>query len=330
MNNLAIYQGKNGEIQLKTDTAKETIWATQAQMAELFEVNPQAITRHLKHIYDEGELLRSSTCSKMEQVQIEGTRTISREVSYYNLDAMISVGYRVNSAKATQFRQWATKTLRQYITAGVAVNEHRLKQLKDLSELEKIMRLIQRTVAQNELEGSEATGILEVITKYASSWLLLQKYDESELQLPADLAKPSFELTLDYSWEAIGQLKTILMEEKQASEMFGNKRNNSFDSIVSNLYQSFGGEDLYKSIAEKAANLLYLIIKDHPFSDGNKRIGSFLFVIFLTKNNYNLTKNGEQKISDRTLVALALLIAESQPSEKEVMTTLVCNLLTGE
>jgi death-on-curing family protein len=327
---LIIYSGNKGQVELRADTDKETIWATQAQIADLFDVNSQAITKHLRNIYSEHELDKISTCSKMEQVQIEGDRSIKRSIEFYNLDAVIAVGYRVNSRKATQFRIWATRTLREYLIKGIVINNERIKKLPDriLNDLEEKISFIQRTIKKRELNQSETDSLLSVIHDYANSWKFLKEYDEGELKLRRGKDKEKQHFEYDFVRGAIDELKKNLMKKKEASELFGSERDGTFQGIIKTIYQTFGGRELYSSLDEKAAHLLYFIIKDHPFSDGNKRIGSFIFIYFLKLNGILLRTNGEQKINDSTLVALALLIAESNPKDKEMMVALTTNLLT--
>lgn len=323
---IEIYKGESGEIVFDVDANDETIWATQAQMAELFSVVPQNITYHLKKIYETGELDENRTCKESLQVQNEGGRKISRKAKFYNLDAIISVGYRVNSKKATDFRIWATRTLKQYLVNGVAVNERRLKSLdgKRLKEVEGMMVVVRRLVANNALSAGEANGVLEVISKYAGSFETLEQFDDGHISFRKG-RRARRSLSEGECRNFIDDLRDSL----DASELFGKERDGSFEGILASLDQSFEGRELYGSIAEKAANLLYLVIKDHPFYDGNKRIGSLLFIVYLTLNDFHLTKSGETKISDRALTAVALLIAESNPSEKEVIVALVCKLLEG-
>lgn len=347
---IEIYKGLEGEVIFNVDTEGETIWATQEQMAQVFGVNVSAIAKHLKNIYAEGELIEDApTISKMENVgkantkvtqkptkkktflvRTEGKRQVRREINMYNLDAIISVGYRVNSKKATQFRIWATSVLKNYVTDGAAINERRLKalaekrELKKLHDVEGMMGLVRRLTARSELDVSEANGVLEVISKYAGSFKTLEEYDDGRIDLTfMNRVKKGRKLTLEICDQAIEQLRASV----GGSELFGKKRGGSFDGSLAAIFQSFDGDELYRSVPEKAANLLYLIIKDHPFYDGNKRIGSLLFILFLTMNDYQLNKRGETKISDRALTAIALLIAESEPKEKALIVSLVCKLL---
>lgn len=321
---IEIYKFAKGEIVFNVDEKQETIWATQEQIAQLFDVQVPAIARHLSNIYKSGELQMDSTFSKMEKVQIEGGRRVKRNIKLYNLDAIISVGYRVNSRKATDFRIWATKVLHHYVVDGAAINERRLKELdaKKLHEIEGALGIVKRLVAASELSAGEAGGILEVITKYAPSFKALQEFDEGHISF-AKGKRATKTLTPSECIDIIAQLKRNV----KGDALFGKPRSSAFEASLSAISQTFDGQDVYPSIAEKAANLLYLVIKDHPFYDGNKRIGALLFVVFLTINDYHLTKNGETKISDRALTALALLIAESNPSEKGLLVALICKLL---
>ncbi len=321
---IEIYKFTKGEIVFNVDKKQETIWATQEQIAQLFDVQVPAIAKHLSNIYKSGELQMDTTFSKMEKVQIEGGRKVKRNIKLYNLDAIISVGYRVNSRKATDFRIWATKVLHHYVVDGAAINERRLKELdaKKLHEIEGALGIVKRLVAASELSAGEAGGILEVITKYAPSFKALQEFDEGHISF-AKGKKATKTLTPSECIDIISQLKRNV----KGDELFGKPRSSAFEASLSAISQTFDGKDVYPSIAEKAANLLYLVIKDHPFYDGNKRIGALLFVVFLTINDYHLTKNGETKISDRALTALALLIAESNPSEKGLLVALICKLL---
>ena len=322
-----IYKAVHGEVVFNVDAENETVWATQEQIAEIFDVDRTVISRHLRNIYRDGELEEEATCAKNAQVQTEGGRQVTRMRPTYNLDAIISVGYRVNSKKATQFRIWATKVLKQYVVGGVAVNEYRLKQLdsKKLKNVESMMGVVRRLIARQMLDAGEATGVLEVISKYAGSFQALKEYDDGFIDLSAvnEKKKTQKELTPEMCEKIIEDLK----KNVGGGELFGKKRSKSFDGSLAAIYQQFDGKELYPSISEKAANLLYFIIKDHPFYDGNKRIGALLFIVFLTINDCHLTKSGETKISDRALTALALLIAESEPEEKQLIVSLTMKLL---
>lgn len=319
-----IYESGGKSVRFNFSPGEETIWATQAQMAELFDVNASAIAKHIKHIYQDGELETERTCSVLETVQKEGGREVMRKVKAYNLDMVISVGYRVNSRKATDFRIWVTKVLKNYIVDGAAVNERRLKELSrdKLQEVTEALTVVKRLVAQQELTGEEANGVLEVINQYAFAFRTLREYDDGLVKLP-EAPKATRLLEVGECMAMIDELR----ERIHGGEMFGKPRGDRFDGALRAVYQSFDGEDVYPTVAEKAANLLYFIIKDHPFCDGNKRIAVFLFMMFLALNEYSLTDKGEAKISDRALVAIALMIAQSEPREKGLMTAVVCRIL---
>ena len=319
--NIEIYKVHEGEVVFKVDADKETIWTTQDQLSKLFGVDRTVIGRHLRNIFRDGELEENLVCAKNARTAADGKTYL---VKMYNLDAIISVGYRVNSRKATDFRIWATKVLHHYVVDGVAVNERRLKELdsKKLHEIENALGIVKRLVASSDLSADEASGILEVITKYAPRFKALKEYDEGHISFTKG-KKSVKALSISDCTDIIATLK----KNVKGDELFGKPRGNAFESSLGAIIQTYDGKDVYPTISEKAANLLYLIIKDHPFYDGNKRIGALLFVVFLTINDYHLTKNGETKISDRALTALALLIAESSPTEKGLLVALICKLL---
>ena len=322
-NGIEIYKSTSGEVVFNVDPENDTIWATQAQIAQIFDVDRTRITHHLRSIFNDGELDENSVCAFSAHTAADGK---TYKVKTYNLDAIISVGYRVNSKKATNFRIWSTKVLKNYLVKGVAVNENRLKSLdsKKLKEVEGMMAVVRRLIARQALDAGEANGVLEVISKYSTSFETLKEYDDGFIDLSSlNATKTKKQLTPEACLSIIENLKTSV----HGSDLFGKPRNNSFKGSIEAIYQSYNGQDLYPSIQEKAANLLYFVIKDHPFYDGNKRIGALLFIVFLTINNQHLTKNGDTKISDRALTAIALLIAESNPAEKPIIISLVVKLL---
>ena len=321
---IIIYQPKTGGPRFEVELKEETVWLTQAQMARLFGKTIPTINEHIKNIFSEGELAQNSVIRKFRITASDGKMY---ETNFYNLDVIISVGYRVKSKQGTEFRIWATKVLKDHIIKGYTLNQKRLKET-NLMDLEQAVALVKNALETKKLKGTEAKGLLEVITKYAQSWLLLQKYDEEKLSLPIKQAKPKYKLEYNEALSAISDLKNNLLAKKQASGLFGQERGETLAGIIGNIYQTFGNKELYASIEAKAAHLFYFIIKDHPFSDGNKRIGSFLFIVFLSKNNYLLDKKGERKFNDNALVALALLIAESDPKQKEVLIKLIMNFLS--
>ena len=326
-NQIIIYEDDSGEIKLDVSLESETVWLSQKQMALLFDVNVPAINKHIKNILEEGEL-ESSTISKMETVQKEGKRDVKREIEFYNLDMIISLGYRVNSKRATSFRVWATKVLKEYLINGYALNKNRLEQ-KGLKELNETISLLKNTISKSELELNEAKGLLDVILNYSRTWSLLQGYDEDSLHVNLQGSEEKFVLDGDEAKHAIAQLKHELMKKGEATELFGREKAGEFGGMVRNIYQTFGGVDLLQSVEQKAANLLYYIIKGHPFNDGNKRIGAFMFILFLSKNNMLYKANGELKINDNALVALSLMTAKSDPKQKDTVIHLIVNILEG-
>lgn len=327
-NQIEIYKAAEGEVVFDINPEEDTIWATQAQISQVFDTSIPNINMHLKKIYEDGELDEKRTIKKNLIVRKEGKREVTREINMYNLDAIISIGYRVNSKKATDFRIWATSVLHNYLTKGIAINKRRLEALdsKKLKEVEGMMGVVRRLISRQALDAGEANGVLEVISRYSASFQTLEEYDNGFIDLSGlndKSKKKEKKLTPELCLDVIEGLKKSV----KGSDLFGKPRNNSFKGSIENIYQSYDGEDLYPTVAEKASHLLYFVIKDHPFYDGNKRIGALLFIVFLTMNDQHLTKNGETKISDRALTALALLIAESEPSEKELITALIRKLL---
>jgi prophage maintenance system killer protein len=318
-----IYSSKDGEVEIKVKIGVDTIWLTQEQIALLFGTQRPAITKHLGNIFKEGELDKKAVSSILEHTAPDGKKY---KTNFYNLDAIISVGYRVNSQKATQFRIWATSILKKYLLDGYAVNEQTLLEAREkFKNLQQTISFLQNKAKAKVLKGQEKE-ILNLLSEYSRTLTLLEKYDKSNLQ---EIKGTKSKFTLEYSTclEIINKLKINLINKKEAGNIFGLEINNKLESIVKNLYQTYGGRELYKNIEDKASHLLYLIIKDHPFSDGNKRTGAFLFVYFLDKNNYLYRKSGEKKINDNALTALALLVAESNPKEKDQMVALISQLL---
>lgn len=328
-NQIAIYEDSSGEIRLDVSLENESVWLSQKQMEVLFDRDKSVISRHIRNIFKEGELDRSSTVVKNATVQNEGGRKVTREIDFYNLDMIISLGYRVNSKRATNFRVWATKILKEYIVKGYAINQKRLEQ-KGLQELNATISLLKETISKSELEFIEAKGLLDVILNYSRTWSLLQGYDEDSLKVNNKPNKSKFILDFYEAKEAIAKLKDKLIKKGEATQLFGNEKAGEFDGIVRNIYQSFGGEELIPTTEEKAANLLYYIIKGHPFSDGNKRIGAFLFILFLSKNNMLYKKSGELKINDNALVAISLMTAKSDPKQKDTIIKLIVNIISDE
>lgn len=323
MSNIVIFESGDQSVQVRLEG--ETVWLNQMQMAELFGVQKAAISKHLKNIYTSGELTPAATVSKMETVQQEGKRTVYRQVEHYNLDAIISVGYRVSSARATQFRIWATSVLREHLVEGYTLNQHRLAERG--IEFEQAVRLLSRTLANQQLVSDEGQAVVEVIADYARSWSLLQGYDEQSLTGLSGQQGNMRALNLDEVLRAIAQLKAELIAKGEATELFGQLRGDGLASAIATIEQGFGDAFFYPNIASRAAHLLYFVVKNHPLADGNKRTGSFLFLWYLRLNQSLLARPVEQLINDNTLVALALLVAESEPAQKELMVKLVEHFL---
>lgn len=320
---IVIYQTKDKKVQIEVKLEQETVWLTQKQIAEVFKIERSVITKHLRNIFKNKELSRDSVCAKIAHTALDGK---VYQTTFYNLDVIISVGYRVNSNRATQFRIWATKVLKDYIVRGYSVNEKRLlKQTEKLRELQNTISFL-HDKSHRQLLENKAQAILNLLGDYSKSLSILEQYDTNKLEIIKG-KKPEFILTYTHCLEIIIKVKTELLLRKEAGELFGQDIDRKFESIVKNLYQTFAGKELYESIGEKAAHLLYFSIKDHPFVDGNKRIASLLFIYFLERNEYLFKENGERKINDNALVALALLIAVSEPKEKDVMIKIITNLL---
>ncbi len=313
MSEIVIYE--DGVVSLKATVGKDTLWLNQKQMGHLFDVDSDTISYHLKNIYKTEELEKKTTTEEISVVQKEGKREVKRNIEHYSLDAIISVGYRVNSKRATSFRMWATNVLKSYLIDGYSLNQKRLQE-KGMKEFQEAIALLETTIKQDTLACDEAKGLLDVIVGYGRSWSLLEGYDEDNLAMPSEYGTHKFVLGYGEAKDAIVQLKNELMKKSEASELFGKEKAGEFDGIVGNVYQTFGGDDLIPSVEAKAANLLYYTIKDHPFIDGNKRIGAFLFILFLQKNNMLYRANGEAKINDNALVALTLMTASLCLSRK--------------
>jgi death-on-curing family protein len=325
---IIIYQTEDGKSQIEVKFDRDSIWLTQKQIANLFETEVPAINKHIKNICRTNELEGEATISKMEIVRKEGKRSVKRIVETYNLDMIISVGYRVNSQRATRFRVWATQTLKDHLVKGYTINERRLQEQQEkFKELNQIVDFLKTTIGQKQLSSTETQGLFEIISRYTRSFVLLNQFDSNTLQAETSDKQLTHEINYDEASSAIEHLKKELISKKEASDLFGRQRDESFKSILNSILQTFGGEYVYPSIEEQAAHLLYFVIKNHPFADGNKRIGAFLFVWFLYLNKHLLRKQNELKINDNALVALALLVAQSDPAHKELMVKLVINLI---
>jgi len=322
--NIYIYEAKDGSTQIEVPLESETVWLTQDQMAELFQRNKSTISRHINNAFEEGELSMESTVAKYATVQIEGEREVSRDLIYYNLDVIISVGYRVKSKQGTQFRIWANRILKEYLLQGYVLNERKLQQAEEkYLDLQKAVSLVAHISNRKNLSSNEAQGILQVLEKYAYALETLDKYDHQALEIETNVSDATWELTYEDATQQIA----IWKEAQQATQLFGNEKDESFKGSLYNIYQTFDGIELYPSIEEKAANLLYFIVKNHSFSDGNKRIAAGLFAYFLAQNQKLYRIDGSKRIADNALVAITIMIAESKPNEKDTMVKLVVNLI---
>ncbi|MBF1590761.1 MAG: virulence protein RhuM/Fic/DOC family protein [Prevotella shahii] len=321
-NQIVIYQSEDGQTQVDVRLENETVWLTQAQMVELFQTTKQNVSLHVGNVFREGELEQESTVKEYLTVQKEGERKVSRKVKYYNLDVIISVGYRVKSKRGTAFRIWANKVLKQYLIKGYAVNERMRKE--QIGELRQLVGMLGRTI-QNQplLSNDETDALFKVVTDYTYALDTLDNYDYERLTINKTTKEEPFHATYDNAMEAIKGLR----EKFGGSVLFGHEKDNSFKSSIGQIYQTFGGEELYPSVEEKAAMLLYLVTKNHSFSDGNKRIAATLFLWFLNGNHILYHPDGSKRIADSTLVALTLMIAESRTEEKDVMVKVVVNLI---
>ncbi len=319
---LVLYEAPDGTIALDVRLEGESVWLTQAQMAELFQTDPSVIVKHISNIYNSGELDMKGTCAKNAQVRKEGNRLVTRNIRYYNLDMIISVGYRVNAKRGVAFRKWATKLLREYLLKGYVLNqEHLLQHYEDLKNL---VEILERTRHICEDGGTEETdALLSLVVDYTYALDTLDRYDYQNLTVEETTNEELFRATYEEAMAAIEQLKVRF----GANRWFAHEKDDSFKSTLGQLYQTFDGVDLYPSVEEKAAILLYLVVKNHSFSDGNKRIAATLFLWFMEKNKLLYTSDGRKRISDGTLVALTLLIAESRTEEKDTMLKVIVNLI---
>ena len=322
-NTIEIYRSQDGSVQLNVKLENDTVWLTQSQMAELFGRDRTVITRHINNCYKEGELDKNITCAKFAHMGKDQDQTY--ETTMYNLDVIISVGYRVKSIQGTRFRQWANSVLKQYLIKGYAINQQ-LK-LDRYNELKDVVRLMGRAIGmQEKISTDEYSGLFNVISDYVYALDTLDHYDYQSLSIQQTTKDEPFRATYDNAMEAINALK----DKFGGSQWFANEKDDSFKSSIGQIYQTFGGEELYPSVEEKAAMLLYLVVKNHSFSDGNKRIAAMLFLWFLNNNHVLYAEDGHKRIADNTLVALTLMIAESRTEEKDVMVKVVVNLINKE
>lgn len=317
-NSVVLYQTEDGQIRLDVRLHEETVWLSQAQMAELFLRDQSVISRHVGNVYKEGELSRESTMQKMHNAFSD------KPITLYNLDVVISIGYRVKSLRGTQFRIWASSVLKEYLVKGYSLNQRRLAE-QGVAELRGVLDLLAATLEQHQLTDETGLAVVELVRRYGLSWQLLLQYDEDRMPLPATLRRgESVFFDLAVVRRGIACLRDELAARGEATDLFGRERGESLAGILGAIHQTFGGEDLYPSIEEKAAHLLYFVIKDHPFSDGNKRIGSFLFLLYLQECGLI----DAVRFDNKALVALALLVAASDPVQKDVLIRLIINLLS--
>jgi len=325
---IEIYQSQDGAPQVEVRFEQDTLWLSQAQMAHLFDKDVRTINEHVKNIYSEQELDSSdATIRKFRIVRQEGNRHVQRDIDHYNLDMVISVGYRVNSKKGTQFRIWATQRLREYLTKGYTLNQQRFEE--NAQELEAALKLIKKAASSPELAIDSSRGLVEIVSRYTQTFLWLQRYDEGLLNEPQGQAGGVLPTEMEAK-QALSDLKVSLIQRGEATDLFAKERSDGLSSILCNLNQSVFGEPAYPSIESKAAHLLYFLVKNHPFTDGNKRSGAFLFVDFLHRNNRLLDEQDQPVINDTGLAALTLLVAESDPAQKETLIRLIMNMLAGE
>ncbi len=318
MSEIVIYKTKDGHVELTVNLFEETVWMTQKHLSDLFDKNVRTVSEHINNIFKEGELNESSVIRNFRITAADGK---SYDTKHYNLDVIISVGYRVHSKRGTEFRQWATCLLKEHLVKGYTFNEKRLVE-RGVKELQQSIELLQKTLTRNDLINDIGVETIQLIMSYTKTWHLLLAYDEDALKLPEQSNQSSVILNYEMAIQAIETLKSDLADRNEATAFFGNEREHGLQSILGNIEQTFDGEPLYKTIEERAAHLLYFIIKDHPFSDGNKRIGCLIFLLYLKLQNNVI------KLNDNGLIALALLIAESDPKQKNLMIRLIVNLLT--
>ena len=319
---IIIYQSEDGKTQLDVKLEGETVWLTQAQMVELFQTSKQNVSLHINNIYKEGELEKEATVKDYLTVQSEGARTIHRRVKYYNLDMIISVGYRVNTKRGIRFRQWANSVLKQYLVKGYAINENIRKQ--QIAELRQLVQVVGRTIQQQPAKSTdESNALFDVVVDYTYALDTLDDYDYQRLHIARITKEEPFHATYENAMHEID----LLRQKFGGSVLFGNEKDESFKSSIGQIYPTCGGSELYPSVEEKAAMLLYLVTKNHSFSDGNKRIAATLFLWFMNNNGVLYRPDGTKRIADNTLVALTLMIAESKTEEKDIMVKVVVNLI---
>jgi prophage maintenance system killer protein len=319
-----IYEGRGRGVRLEVRLEGDTVWLSLGQMAELFGRDKSVISRHLKNVFASRELSRKAVVAENATTAADGK---TYRVEYFNLDAILSVGYRVNSKRGTQFRIWATQTLREHLLRGYTLNERRLRE-KGFGEMEEAVALLARTLTKHQLVTEEGRAVLDVIHRYTRAWRLLVEYDERRLaEAPARPRTPRHTLSLDDARAAIASLRAALASSGVKTGLFGQERESQLVAILGNVEQTFDGKPLYPSVQARAAHLLYFLVKDHPFLDGNKRIGTLLFLEYLRRNGLLAREDGSLRLADNAMVALALLVAESDARHKDLMIRLTLNLL---
>ncbi len=321
---IKIYQLETGKTEIEVKFQEDTVWLSQKQMAELFDKDSDTIGLHLKNIFKTGELENISTAEYFSVVRQEGKRQVKRRIKYYNLDAIISVGYRVNSKRGIQFRIWANQIIKEYLIKGYVINERKLQnQNEQLKDLQETVKILGNVLEYKDLSNDESKGLLKIISDYSYALEILDQYDYQSLQIKDTSGKDVWQLTYN---EAI-KLINVAKKAYGNSDLFGHEKDKSFRSSIATIYQTFDEVDLYPSIEEKAANLLYFITKNHSFTDGNKRIAAFMFLYFIEMNGKLLNERGEKRIPDNALVALTLMIAVSKPEDKDTMIKVIVNLI---
>ncbi len=328
---IVIYRAEDGAAALEVRLEGETVWLTQRQMAQLFGKNTDTIGLHIRNAFREGELDETSTTEESSVVQAEGGRQVRRTVRFYNLDVIISVGYRIKSPRGTHFRIWATNTLREHIIRGYTLNQHRLaEQAEHYRELQEAVRLIGDVIERQALDTTQAEGLLRVITDYTYALSILDDYDHQRLAMRNTSHAEPFRITYEAARAAVDRMAEQMRREGREPGLFGREKDESFQGALAAIYQTFGGEEVYPSVEEKAAHLLYFLIKDHPFTDGNKRIAAAMFLWFLDENGALYAADGRKRIADNALVALTLMIAESRPQHKDTVVKVVVNLINRD
>jgi DNA ligase (NAD+) len=321
---IVVYETADGAVHVDVRLARDTVWLTQEQMSQLFGRERSVITKHVRNLFRERELDRNAVCAKFAHTAADGR---IYQVDHYNLDVAISVGYRVKSARGTQFRIWATRMLRDHLLRGYTLHEHRLRE-RGLGEIQQTVELLARTLARRELVTDEGRAILGVVQQYTRAWRLLLEYDEGRLaETPAGAVRPTASVSLEDARTAISNLRASISPRSEAGPLFGREQANGLAAILGAIEQTFRGMPLYPSVQARAAHMLYFVIKDHPFVDGNKRIGTLLFLEYLRRNDFLLRHDGVPRFADNAIVALALLIAESEPRQKDMMIRLTICLL---